>query len=80
MGLAEIRTRRILRGNVDWKQSTESRAYSVFNQSSGGFICNGRFYKEDAVAVAFVRWNFLLPAAKKSDNNAAKFIVSLKTS
>ena len=65
MALAERRTRRILRENVDWKQSTESRAYPVFNQSSGGFICNGRFYIEDAVAVAFPRWNFLLPAATK---------------
>ena len=29
------------------------------------------------MAVAFVRWNFLLPAPKKN-NKAAKLIVSLK--
>ena len=49
----------------------ESRAHPVFNQSSGGFS-----FASYAIAVAFARWNFLLPAAKK--NNAEKSIVSLK--
>ena len=49
----------------------ESRAHPVFNQSSGGS------FPSNATSVAFVRWNFLLHAAKK-DYNAAKFFVSLK--
>ena len=46
------------------------RAHPVFNQSSGGS------FPSNATSVAFVRWNFLLHAAKK-DYNAAKFFVSL---
>ena len=38
----------------------ESRAHPVFNQSSGGFS-----FASYAIAVAFARWKFLLPAAKK---------------
>ena len=49
----------------------EFRAHPVVNQSSGGS------FPSNATSVAFVRWNFLLHAAKK-DYNAAKFFVSLK--
>ena len=49
----------------------ESRAHPVFNQSSVGS------FPSNATSVAFVRWNFLLHAAKK-DYNEAKFFVSLK--
>jgi len=49
----------------------ESRAHSVFNQSSGGSL------PSYAISVAFARWKFVLHAAKKN-NNAAKFFVSLK--
>ena len=38
----------------------ESRAYPVFNQSSGGYS-----FVPHAVAEAIARWNFLLPTAKK---------------
>ena len=48
----------------------ESRAHPVFNQSSGGS------FPSYAISVAFARWNFLLHAAKKT-NNAAKFFASL---
>ena len=49
----------------------ESRAYPVFNQSSGGS------FPSYAISVAFARWNYLLHAAK-GYNNAAKFFVSLQ--
>ena len=48
----------------------ESLAHPVFNESSGGYS-----FVSYTIAVAFARWNFLLPAA---NNKAAKFIVSLK--
>ena len=44
----------------------ESGAHSFFNQSPGGP------FPPYLLSVAFVRWNFLLHAAKKN-NNAAKF-------
>ena len=47
---------------------SESRAHSVFNQSSGGS------FPSYAISVAFDRWNFSLHAAKKN-NNAGKFFV-----
>ena len=39
---------------------SESRAHSVFNQSSGGS------FPSYAISVAFDRWNFSLHAAKKN--------------
>ena len=49
----------------------DSRAYPVFNQSSGGL------FPSYAISIVFARWDILLHAAKKN-NNAAKFCVSLK--
>ena len=49
----------------------DSRAYPVFNQSSGGS------FPSYAISIVFARWDFLLHAAEKN-NNAAKFCVSLK--
>ena len=49
----------------------ESRAHPVFNQSSGGS------FPSYATSIVFACWNFSLHAANKN-NNAAKFLVSLK--
>ena len=48
----------------------ESRAHPVFNQSSGGS------FPSYAISVAFARWNLLLHAAEKN-NNEAKFFAFL---
>ena len=46
----------------------ESRAYPVFNHSSGAYS-----FASHTVADAIARWNFLLPAAKKKQRRKIDF-------